>query len=147
MLINYFNRLLYARENGDFIAAHTVIFPVELIYAMGLAPMQTETTTWMISLFTGECSDTLEAAAGLGLATEICTPHRGLAGELKDMVSFLEQTSGRKMDWNRLSETVDIMNTQLDLTREIGDLRRNVPSPSGPVQTHRKRSRKIIHAA
>jgi len=80
MLNNYFARLLNARQNGDFIAAHTVFFPAELIYAMDMVPMHTETTTWMISLFTGDCTDILAAGAELGLASEICTPHRGLAG-------------------------------------------------------------------
>ena len=80
MLTNYFTRLLNARENGDFVAAHTVFFPAELIYAMDMVPMHTETTTWMTALFTGGCSDILEAGAQLGLALEICTPHRGLAG-------------------------------------------------------------------
>jgi len=186
MLSNYFTRLLEARENGDFIAAHTVFFPSELIYALDLVPMHTETTTWMTSLFTGECSDLLSAGANLGLASEICTPHRGLAGafalgaiprpdvmlwsnmvcdntaksgelimevvncpgffidhpfkdspeekkylvgELEDMVHFLEEQSGRKMDWDRLSEIVARMDRQITLIREINELRKNIPSP------------------
>ena len=186
MLSNYFTRLLDARENGDFIAAHTVFFPAELIYALDLVPMHTETTTWMTSLFTGECSDLLSAGASLGLASEICTPHRGLAGafalgaiprpdvmlwsnmvcdntaksgelimkvvncpgffidhpfkdspeekkylvgELEDMVHFLEEQSGRRMDWDRLSEIVARMDRQITLIREINELRKNVPSP------------------
>ena len=186
MLTNYFTRLLNAQENGDFIAAHTVFFPAELIYALDLVPMHTETTTWMTSLFTGGCSDLLSAGADLGLASEICTPHRGLAGafalgvvprpdvvlwsnmvcdntaksgellmeiaqcpgffidhpfkdspeerkymvgELEDMVRFLEDQSGHRMDWDRLSETVSRMDRQIELIREINDLRRNVPSP------------------
>jgi len=54
MLSNYFTRLVEAEEAGEFIAAHTVFFPTEIIYGMGLVPMHTETSTWMISLFTGE---------------------------------------------------------------------------------------------
>ena len=186
MLNNYFTRLLNARQNGDFIAAHTVFFPAELIYAMDMVPMHTETTTWMISLFTGECADILAAGAELGLASEICTPHRGLAGafalgtlprpnvmlwsnmvcdntaksgelimemtkcpgffidhpfkdsederkylvgEMEDMVHFLEEKSGRKMDWSKLSEIVARMNRQIELVREINELRKTVPTP------------------
>lgn len=186
MLINYFTRLLNARENGDFVAAHTVFFPAELIYAMDMVPMHTETTTWMTALFTGECSDILEAGGELGLATEICTPHRGLAGafalgslphpdvmlwsnmvcdntaksgelimelchcpgffidrpfkdseyeiqylvgELEDMVHFLEEKSGRKMNWDKLAEIVARMDRQIELTREINELRKAVPTP------------------
>jgi benzoyl-CoA reductase/2-hydroxyglutaryl-CoA dehydratase subunit BcrC/BadD/HgdB len=186
MLTKYYNRLLHARENGDFIAAHTVFFPAELIYAMGLVPMHTEATTWMISLFTGKCDDMCSKGAELGLASEICTPHRGLAGayalgalprpdailwsnmvcdntaksgelimdicgcpgffidrpfkqsreevqylvkELEDMVQFLEEKSGRKMNWDKLSETVALADKQIQLTREINDLRKAVPTP------------------
>ena len=186
MLTNYFTRLLNARENGDFVAAHTVFFPAELIYAMDMVPMHSETTTWMTSLFTGECSDILEAGAELGLALEICTPHRGLAGafalgtlprpdvmlwsnmvcdntaksgelimelcncpgffidhpfkdseyeikylveELEDMVHFLEEKSGRKMDWDKLAEIVARMDRQIELIRQINELRKTVPTP------------------
>jgi len=186
MLIKYFSRLLHAKENEDFIAAHTVFFPAELIYAMGLVPMHTETTTWMTALFTGECSDILAAGASLGMASEICTPHRGLAGafaigalprpnvmlwsnmvcdntaksgelvmelcdcpgffidrpfkdsnyevnylvsELQDLVRFLEDKSGKKMDWDKLSETVARMDRQIELVRQVNELRKNVPTP------------------
>jgi len=190
MLSNYFTRLLDAHENGSFVAAHTVFFPSEIIYAMDLVPMHTETTTWMTALFTGECSDILEAGANLGLASEICTPHRGLAGafatgalprpdvmlwsnmvcdntaksgelimelcqcpgffidhpfkhsehevnyligELEDMVSFLEDKSGRKMDWDRLADIVARMDRQIELIRQINELRKHVPTPFRPL--------------
>jgi benzoyl-CoA reductase subunit B len=189
MLTNYFTRLLQAHDNGEFIAAHTVFFPSELIYSMGLVPMHTETTTWMTSLFTGECSDILAAGSSLGLASEICTAHRGLAGafatgalprpdvmlwsnmvcdntaksgelimelcpcpgffidrpfkdskyevdylvgELRDMVHFLEEKSGKKMNWDKLSETVARMDRQIELIRQINELRKNVPTPFRP---------------
>ena len=190
MLIDYFTRLLNAKENGDFIAAHTVFFPSEIIYAMGLVPMHTETTTWMTSLFTGECGDILSAGSSLGLASEICTPHRGLAGafaqkslpapdvmlwsnmvcdntaksgemimelcdcpgyfidrpfqasadektyltgELQGMVDFLEQHSGKKMDWDKLSEIVARMDRQIELIRQVNELRKAVPTPFSPT--------------
>ncbi len=189
MLIKYFSRLLQAHENGDFVAAHTVFFPSELIYAMDLVPMHTETTTWMTALFTGECSDILAAGSRLGMASEICTPHRGLAGafatgalprpdamlwsnmvcdntaksgelimelcecpgffidrpfkdseyevdylvgELRDMVQFLEAKSGKTMDWDKLSEIVARMDKQIELIRQISELRKNLPTPFRP---------------
>lgn len=189
MLESYYNRILKAPERGDFVAAHTVFFPSEVLYAMDVVPMHTETTSWMTALFLGEYADLLSAGAELGLASEICSPHRGLAGafaigalpkpdailwsnmvcdntaksgemlmkvtgapgffldhpfkqseaeldyleeELRDMVSFLEQHSGRKMDWNRLSEAVARMDEQLDLLRKINELRKAVPSPFSP---------------
>jgi benzoyl-CoA reductase/2-hydroxyglutaryl-CoA dehydratase subunit BcrC/BadD/HgdB len=190
MLIKYYTRLLDAHENGRFVAAHSVFFPAELIYAMGLVPMHGETTTWMTALFTGECTDILSAGSSLGLASEICTPHRGLAGafatgalprpdvmlwsnmvcdntaksgelimeicdcpgffidrpfkdspdevkyltsEMGDMVKFLEEKSGKKMEWDRLSEIVGRMDRQIDLVRQVNELRKNVPTPFRPL--------------
>src|SRR5512136_2990175 len=80
MLVDYFSRLLHAREVGKPIAAHTVFFPSEILYAMDIVPMHTETVSWMTALFLGEYADLLSAGADLGLASEICSPHRGLAG-------------------------------------------------------------------
>ena len=80
MLEKYYERLMSAHDDGKIIAAHTVFFPAEVLYAMDVVPMHTEATTWMITLFTGESSDIITAGNQLGLASEICTPHRGLAG-------------------------------------------------------------------
>ena len=186
ILSDYFKRLQNARDDGNFIAAHTVFFPTEILHAMDIVPMHTETTTWMISLFTGECSDLLSSGAELGLASEICTPHRGLAGafvnhalprpdamlwsnlicdntaksgellmdinscpgfyldhpfqqsdeeirylvgELNSLIQFLEEQSGHKMDWDRLAQIVAEMDKQIELFREICELRKAVPSP------------------
>jgi benzoyl-CoA reductase/2-hydroxyglutaryl-CoA dehydratase subunit BcrC/BadD/HgdB len=186
MLASYFTRLLHAREEGKFIAAHTVFFPTEILYAMDIVPMHTETTTWMMALFMAEQAELLAAGAELGLASEICSPHRGLAGafalgalprpdvmlwsnlicdntskcgelvmelndcpgffldhpfgdspeeinyllgELKDMIRFMEEKSGRKMDLDRLAEIVARTDRQIELFREINELRKAVPTP------------------
>jgi benzoyl-CoA reductase/2-hydroxyglutaryl-CoA dehydratase subunit BcrC/BadD/HgdB len=186
MLANYYTRLLNAHDEGKFIAAHTVFFPSEILYAMDVVPMHTETTTWMMALFLGGQAEILSAGAELGLVPEICSPHRGLAGafsmgvlprpdamlwsnlicdntaksgelvmelnkcpgffldhpfqrsdaedrylvgELEDMIHFLEEKSGRKMDWDKLSDIVAKMDYQMELFREIGELRKAVPSP------------------
>ena len=189
MLINYFTRILHAKEDGNFLAAHTVFFPTEILYAMNIVPMHTEVTTWMTALFTSGASEIISGGAELGLSSEICTPHRGLAGafhinslprpdvmlwsnlvcdntaksgellmeinqcpgffldhpfqdsdeekkylhgEIKGMIQFLEQQSGRKMDLNKLSETVAIMDKQIELFREICELRKSIPTPFSP---------------
>ncbi len=189
MLEDYFSRVLKAKEEGGFVVGHTVFFPAEIIYAMGLVPMHTETATWTMALFTGDCSDILASGARLGMAQEICTPHRGLTGafasgalphpevmlwsnmvcdntaksgelimevckcpgffldrpfkrsqheidylvsELNDMVHFLEEKSGKKMDWDKLSEIVARMDRQIELVRRINELRKNVPTPFRP---------------
>ena len=189
MMADYYTRLLEASKEGKFIAAHTVFFPAEILYAMDIVPMHTETTTWMIALFTGHSADMLSAGVELGLASEICTPHRGLAGafalgvlprpsvmlwsnlvcdntaksgellmeinhcpgffidhpfqrsedeekylvgELTDMIHFLEEQSGRKMDWDRLADIVALMDRQIELLREINELRKAIPTPFNP---------------
>ncbi len=186
MLANYYTRLLNAPEEGKFVAAHTVFFPTEILYAMDIVPMHTEMTTWMMALFLGEQAEILAAGAELGLVPEICSPHRGLAGafalkalprpdvmlwsnlicdntaksgellmklndcpgfyldhpfqdsdeekkylvgELADMINFLEEKSGKKMDWDKLAEIVARMDRQMELFREINELRQAVPSP------------------
>jgi len=186
MLSGYYQRILRAKDEGKTLAAHTVFFPVEILYAMDIVPMHTEATTWMIAMFLGDCAEMLSAGAGLGLAAEICTAHRGvpgafitgvlprpdiilwsnmvcdntaksgelfmelnhcsgffldrpfkdskeekryLVGEMEDMIRFLEEQTGRRMDWARLSRTVAGVARHLELTREINELRKNVPTP------------------
>ncbi|UCC17495.1 MAG: 2-hydroxyacyl-CoA dehydratase, partial [Dehalococcoidales bacterium] len=186
MLVDYYTRVNNAHQEGKKIAAHTVFFPAEILYAMDIVPMHMEMTTWLIALFLKEQAELLEKGAEQGLVPEICSPHRGVAGifatnsiprpdvilwsnlicdntaksgellmelsgspgfffdnpfrtspgeidylvgELEDMVGFLEQQTGNKMDWNKLSEMVERTRHEIELYREIGDLRKTVPSP------------------
>jgi benzoyl-CoA reductase/2-hydroxyglutaryl-CoA dehydratase subunit BcrC/BadD/HgdB len=186
MLTEYYTRIQNAHDEGKIVASHTVFFPTEILYAMDIVPMHTEMTTWLVALFLREQAEILAKGAELGLAPEICSPHRGVAGifaldfitrpdvvlwsnlicdntaksgelimelsnspgffldnpfqssagemdylvgELEDMVHFLEEKSGRKMDWNKLSEIVAHMDQEIELYREICELRQAVPSP------------------
>jgi benzoyl-CoA reductase subunit B len=52
--------------------------------------------------------------------------------ELRDVISFLEQVSGRKMDWDLLSRNITETGKQLALIRQINRLCRTVPSPFEP---------------
>jgi benzoyl-CoA reductase/2-hydroxyglutaryl-CoA dehydratase subunit BcrC/BadD/HgdB len=189
MLTDYFSNIKNAKSNGKKLALHTVFIPVEILYAMDIVPMHGETSTWMTAIFTGESSDVLAESARMGLATEICSAHRGLAGayglgvlprpdfilwsslqcdntaksgellmeinhcpgffldhpfdstemeqeylvdELKSMISFLEDQCGRKMDWNKLAESVAVSDKQIELSREIARLRQSIPAPFAP---------------
>jgi benzoyl-CoA reductase/2-hydroxyglutaryl-CoA dehydratase subunit BcrC/BadD/HgdB len=58
--------------------------------------------------------------------------YKFLLRELQDMVIFLEQVSGHKMDWQKLSDNVAEIGKQLDLTRQILNLCKNAPSPFDP---------------
>ncbi len=189
MLTEYFTNIMNARDNGKKLALHTVFVPAEILYAMDIVPMHAETTTWMTAIFTGESAEVLAESAKIGLATEICSAHRGLAGayglgalpcpevvlwsslqcdntaksgellmeinhcpgffldhpygssdketkyllgELQSLILFLEEQTGRKMNWDKLAETVALMDRQIDLTREINELRKAVPTPFPP---------------
>ncbi|MBP1707880.1 MAG: hgdD2 [Chloroflexi bacterium] len=80
ILADYYTRILKAREDGRFIAAHTVWFPAELLYAMNIVPLHIEITSWMTALFSGSCADLLSVAAAAGIAPETCSPYRVLIG-------------------------------------------------------------------
>jgi benzoyl-CoA reductase/2-hydroxyglutaryl-CoA dehydratase subunit BcrC/BadD/HgdB len=58
--------------------------------------------------------------------------YRYLKEELEDLVSFLEEQSGRVMDWDKLSENIAHTDRQIELFREIDELRQIVPSPFPP---------------
>jgi len=51
------------------------------------------------------------------------------AQELEELVHFLEELTGRNMDWDRLSEIMERSRQLMELHREIRELRKAVPSP------------------
>jgi benzoyl-CoA reductase/2-hydroxyglutaryl-CoA dehydratase subunit BcrC/BadD/HgdB len=51
--------------------------------------------------------------------------------ELKGLVKFLEKHIGKKMDWERLSQLVDLTDRTWDLIWEAYELRKAVPTPMG----------------
>jgi hypothetical protein len=63
MLDKYFSKVLNAKQEGGFIAAHTIFFPVEILYAMDIAPLHNEVTTWTTGMLTGNQMDFLTAGA------------------------------------------------------------------------------------
>lgn len=82
LMVKYYDRLLKAKEQGRKVAAHTIFFPVEMLYAFDLAPMHMEITSWMMALFTGSVSETVARAAEHRLASEVCSAHRLFAGAM-----------------------------------------------------------------
>jgi hypothetical protein len=71
MQATYYKRLMNAREEGKFIAAHTVFFPTEILYAMDILPMHTESSSCTWALYTGSCAELLASGAEAGMASEI----------------------------------------------------------------------------
>jgi benzoyl-CoA reductase/2-hydroxyglutaryl-CoA dehydratase subunit BcrC/BadD/HgdB len=186
MLEKYFTNILKAGEQRGFVASHPVFFPVEILYAMGIVPVHNEVVTNTAALLLNDQTEYLAAGAEAGLAPEICSPHRALAGtyyrkdlpqvdavlwsnlicdntakcgeflmeinqcpgyfidhpfgdsdpekaylaeELKDMIRFLEDKSGLKMNWDLLSQGVSEMDKQVRLQAEICNIRKSIPSP------------------
>jgi benzoyl-CoA reductase/2-hydroxyglutaryl-CoA dehydratase subunit BcrC/BadD/HgdB len=82
LMVRYYDRLLKAKEQGHKVAAHTIFFPVELLYALDFIPMHMEITSWMMALFTGSVAGTIAKAAEHRLASEICSAHRLFAGAM-----------------------------------------------------------------
>jgi benzoyl-CoA reductase/2-hydroxyglutaryl-CoA dehydratase subunit BcrC/BadD/HgdB len=56
-----------------------------------------------------------------------------LANEMEGLISFLEKVTGHKMDWAKLNVIIQQLNRQIELYREIFELRKAEPSPF-PVQ-------------
>ncbi|NQT48344.1 MAG: 2-hydroxyacyl-CoA dehydratase [Chloroflexi bacterium] len=49
--------------------------------------------------------------------------------ELEELIGFLENLTGRKMDWDRLKEIMEYSRQATEIFREICELRKSVPSP------------------
>ena len=54
-----------------------------------------------------------------------------MTGELRSLVAFLERQTGRKLDIDRLAETVDLADRTWNLVWETHELRRARPTPIG----------------
>ncbi|MBI2876992.1 MAG: 2-hydroxyacyl-CoA dehydratase [Candidatus Tectomicrobia bacterium] len=52
-----------------------------------------------------------------------------LVNEMKEMIAFLEEKTGRKMDYDRLGEVVALSQRVVDLYREIYRIRKAIPAP------------------
>ena len=58
-----------------------------------------------------------------------------LVHEMEGLIAFLEKATGHKMDWAKLAQIIRQLNRQIELYREIYELRKAVPSPF-PVQRY-----------
>jgi benzoyl-CoA reductase/2-hydroxyglutaryl-CoA dehydratase subunit BcrC/BadD/HgdB len=57
--------------------------------------------------------------------------HIYIVKELRGLVSFVEEQTGKKMDYDRLSELVDLSDRTWNLIHETYELRRAIPCPMG----------------
>lgn len=56
---------------------------------------------------------------------------RYIAEQLRGLVKFLEKHTGRKMNWDRLSELVDLSDRTWNMVIEAYELRKAIPCPMG----------------
>ena len=186
LLAGYFRRAQRAREEGKCLVSHTTSIPPEVFYAMDIVPLQLESMGTLAAQIVRNFEDSFSAARAFGLAAEICSCHRLIAGqailgwlprpdaivwsnqvcdntaksgnllveiygcpgffldrpyrytergvqyfaqELEDLIHFLGELTGRKMDWDRFAEVMEHSRRLLELQREIRQLRKAVPSP------------------
>ena len=52
-----------------------------------------------------------------------------LANEFKNLINFLEKETGRKFDWDKLKEGIRHSEKMIELSKEVRELRKAVPSP------------------
>lgn len=186
ILRDYFIRAETARYEGKCLVAHTPMIPPEVFYAMDIVPLQLESAVTLSAQIVNGYEESFNAAAAFGLAPEICSAHRLIAGqailgwlprpdavvwsnqvcdntaksgnvmvelwdcrsiflerpyrnskgaveyfthELEDLIHFLEELTGRKMDWDRFSEVMERSRRLQVLHQEIREYRKAVPSP------------------
>ncbi|MDY6911893.1 MAG: 2-hydroxyacyl-CoA dehydratase family protein [Chloroflexota bacterium] len=52
-----------------------------------------------------------------------------IANELSQMITFLEQSTNQKLDWDTLAKVIENSNRAFELIAQIAELRKNVPCP------------------
>jgi benzoyl-CoA reductase/2-hydroxyglutaryl-CoA dehydratase subunit BcrC/BadD/HgdB len=57
--------------------------------------------------------------------------HRYIVKEMRGLIEFVEKQTGKKMDYDRLSELVDLSDRTWNLVHETYELRKAIPSPMG----------------
>ncbi len=186
ILADYFRKAQRAKEEGKYLVGHTTSVPPEVFYAMDIVPLQLESMATLAAQIVMRLEDSFSAARAFGLAPEVCSCHRLIAGqailgwlprpdaivwsnqvcdntaksgnllvelygcpgfflerpyrytergvqyfsqELEELIYFLEELTGRKMDRDRFAEVMEHSRRLLELDREIRELRKAVPSP------------------
>ncbi|OGO01643.1 MAG: hypothetical protein A2Y72_03105 [Chloroflexi bacterium RBG_13_53_26] len=186
IVVGYFRRVQRAKEEGKLLVSHTPMIPPEIFYAMDIVPLQLEFAATVAAQIVKGVEDCFSAAAAFGLAPEICSAQRLIAGQaiqgwlprpdalvwsnqvcdntakgsnllaevydcprffldrsyqysergvqyftqqLQELICFLEDLTGRKMDWDRFAEVMERSRRLQELHREIRELRKAVPSP------------------
>ena len=81
IVVGYFNRVQRAKEEGKYVVAHTPMVPPEIFYAMDIVPLQLEFAATVAAQIVPGIEDCFSTAAAFGLAPEICSAQRLIAGQ------------------------------------------------------------------
>ncbi len=109
ILRDYFLRAERAKEEGKFLVAHTPMIPPEVLYAMDIVPLQLESAVTLSAQIVNGFEEAFNTAAAFGLAPEICSAQRLIAGEAL-------------LDWLPRPDAVIWSNQVCDNTAKSGNL-------------------------
>lgn len=80
LLAKYYRQVCDAKGEGEFIGAHTVMSPTELLRAMDIVPLHLESGSSTMAILLSNYAEYFAQAAAFGYAPEVCSAHRLLAG-------------------------------------------------------------------
>jgi benzoyl-CoA reductase/2-hydroxyglutaryl-CoA dehydratase subunit BcrC/BadD/HgdB len=190
MVYTYVERILTARENGKWVAAHGTQQPLEILEAMDVMGLFNEFWGGVGDIIRLESvPEALAVSASTGTPQEVCSFFRNMDGlmhagkwprtdfmlyatsvcdnvkafhtlgrrygipsyglersyhpytahaiehwknEYKRLIAWLEEQTGKKLDWDRLKETVKLSYRLTELHLEIDELEGHVPNPMAP---------------
>lgn len=80
LVVSYNRRLLEAKKNGQPVVGYGLMIPNEILYAMDLVPLHLEMGSSMLVSILKLYDEVLAASKSFGLAVELCSAHRTMAG-------------------------------------------------------------------
>jgi len=80
LLQRYFQRVLTAEEQGQPIIAHGLMFPIEILYGLGLTPFCVHSGCSLIMFMLRKYEEVLDAAKAYGITAETCSGHICIPG-------------------------------------------------------------------
>jgi benzoyl-CoA reductase/2-hydroxyglutaryl-CoA dehydratase subunit BcrC/BadD/HgdB len=187
LVVKSLEQAIHAKENGNFCAIHSLRFPIELFWPLGIMPLCNELGSAIIGLIGEDSERHLSIGGDIGVPRCNCEYYRtfyGLAelgawpvpdfatnpgspcypaptakevptrcigtsslrldrpyklftpqgmdywvSEHRALIRFLEEQTGREMDYDYLKEVTTLSFRATQLYREINELRGTVPCP------------------
>ncbi len=80
LILEYNRRLLQASKEGRPVAGYGLMIPNEILHAMDIVPLHLEVGSSLMVTVLKLYEEVLATAKGLGMAVELCSAHRTMAG-------------------------------------------------------------------